>query len=136
MRQSPFKGKETDTWRGQSVLQTKVSPMNAEANRISSGGPPDPSVRYGDAATAASRRLARIPVVDDDPSIQQTLRNYLEYHDMRVVSALQRQDVIRQFAVGDPNVVILELRLGPENGLDLLHEIRSRPDVPICGGAQ
>jgi DNA-binding response OmpR family regulator len=59
------------------------------------------------------------------------LVNSLEQHNMRVTSASQRQDVVRQFATVEPNVVILDLRLGQEDGLDLLREIRSQSDVPI-----
>jgi len=39
--------------------------------------------------------------------------------------------MVRNFAVSDPDLVILDLRLGHEDGLDLLREIRSRSDVPI-----
>jgi two-component system, OmpR family, response regulator len=59
------------------------------------------------------------------------LVNYLEQHDMRVIAASLKQEVIRQFAVDEPSVVILDLRLGQEDGLDLLREIRSRSDVPV-----
>jgi DNA-binding response OmpR family regulator len=59
------------------------------------------------------------------------LIDYLERHNMQVVSASQRQEVTRQFAAAEPNVVILDLRLGQEDGLDLLREIRSHSDVPV-----
>jgi two-component system, OmpR family, response regulator len=74
---------------------------------------------------------ARVLVVDDDPLAKRMLVNYLEQHDMRVTSASQRQDVLRQFAVGEPSLIILDVRLGREDGLDLLREIRSRSDVPV-----
>ncbi len=73
----------------------------------------------------------QVLVVDDDPSMQQMLTNYLVQHDMHVASASGRQDVVRLLAAGDPSVVILDLRLGAEDGLDLLREIRSRSDVPV-----
>jgi two-component system, OmpR family, response regulator len=76
-------------------------------------------------------RSLRVLVIDDDPSIRRTLSNYLEQHEMRVTLASQRQDVVRQFAAGDPSLVILGLPLGHEDGLDLLREIRSRSDVPV-----
>jgi two-component system, OmpR family, response regulator len=104
--------------------------MSAEVSRISSVGTPDPFIRDGD-ATDVSSRPTRVLVVDDDPSMGHMLKDYLEQHYMRVVSALQRQEVSRQFAAGEPSVVILGLRLGQENGLDLLREIRSRSDVPV-----
>jgi DNA-binding response OmpR family regulator len=59
------------------------------------------------------------------------LMNYLEQHDIHVVSASRELDVLRQLATGDPNLVILDLCLGQENGLDLLRAIRSRSDVPV-----
>jgi DNA-binding response OmpR family regulator len=73
----------------------------------------------------------RVLVIEDDPSMKHMLVNYLEQHDMRVTSASQRQDVVRQFSAVEPNMVILDLRLGQDDGLDLLREIRSRSDVPI-----
>jgi len=70
-------------------------------------------------------------VVDDDPSMQHMLADYLAQHDIRSTAALQRQEAARQFAIAEPDVVILDLRLGTEDGLDLLREIRSRSDVPV-----
>jgi two-component system, OmpR family, response regulator len=81
--------------------------------------------------SSAGARSARILVIDDDPVVKQVLVNYLEQHDMRVTLASQRQDVVRQFAVGEPSLIILDLRLGQEDGLALLREIRSRSDVPV-----
>jgi len=73
----------------------------------------------------------RVLVIDDDPSTRHVLSNYLEQHEMCVTLASQRQDVVRQFAAGEPSLVILDLPLGHENGFDLLREIRSRSDVPV-----
>jgi DNA-binding response OmpR family regulator len=79
----------------------------------------------------ASAKPTRVLVINDDPAMNNLLVTYLEQHSMRVVSAFQRQEVTRQFAAGEPSVVILDLQLGPEGGLDLLREIRSRSDVPV-----
>jgi two-component system OmpR family response regulator len=84
-----------------------------------------------DPASNANTRPTRVLVVDDDPSTQHMLVDYLEQHNMRVVSASQRQEVTRQFAAAEPDVVILDLRLGQEDGLDMLREIRSHSDVPV-----
>jgi DNA-binding response OmpR family regulator len=104
--------------------------MNAET-LPGEGGSHDLSTRHGENAGTVITRPTRVLVIDDDPSMRHMLVNYLEQHDMRVVSASQRQDVIHQFATGEPSVVILDLRLGQEDGLDLLREIRSRSDVPV-----
>src|ERR1700679_3183902 len=67
----------------------------------------------------------RILIVDDDPMIRQMVANYLEGHNMRVLSASQRDEVVRHFSTTEPHLVILDLRLGDADGLDLLREIRS-----------
>jgi DNA-binding response OmpR family regulator len=63
--------------------------------------------------------------------MQHMLANYLVERNMRVASASQRQDVIRHFSAGEPDIVLLDIRLGQEDGFDLLREIRSRSDVPV-----
>jgi two-component system, OmpR family, response regulator len=63
--------------------------------------------------------------------MQRMLGDYLEQHNMRVISARRRQEVARQFATDEPNVVILDLWLGHEDGLDMLREVRSHSDVPV-----
>jgi DNA-binding response OmpR family regulator len=70
-------------------------------------------------------------VVDDDPSMRQMLVSYLEQHDMCVQHATRRHEVARQLAQGEPGLVILDLRLGEDDGLDLLRELRARSDVPV-----
>lgn len=80
---------------------------------------------------ALSSRQIRVLVVDDDPSMQRMLGDYLEQHNMRVIPARRGEEVARQFATDEPDVVILDLRLGQEDGLDLLREVRSRSDVPV-----
>lgn len=76
-------------------------------------------------------RLSRVLVIGDDPSMQHMLADYLAEHNIRVAAALQRRDVARQFAAAEPDAVILDLRLGTDDGLDLLRKIRSRSDVPV-----
>jgi two-component system, OmpR family, response regulator len=103
--------------------------MDAEPRLTSSVG--NPGLLGQVNAPPVSTRAARVLVIDDDPSMKHMLSNYLEQHDMHVTVASQRQDVVRQFAIGEPNVILLDLRLGQEDGLDLLREIRSRSDVPV-----
>lgn len=88
-----------------------------------------PEIEPGSPSSAG--KPLRALVVDDDPSIQQMLLNYLPQHNVRVDQASCRQDVVRLLASGDYGVVLLDLRLGEEDGLDLLREIRARSDVPV-----
>jgi two-component system, OmpR family, response regulator len=72
-----------------------------------------------------------IIVVEDDPSLRQALSQYLEDHNIRTKTASNRAELNRLLQVMQPSLIILDLRLGHEDGLDLLKEIRSHSDVPI-----
>jgi len=81
--------------------------------------------------TAGHTEPARVFIVEDDPVMLRMVGDYLEQHNMRVVAASGRHEMARHFAVREPDLVILDLRLGQEEGFDLLREIRSRSDVPV-----
>jgi DNA-binding response OmpR family regulator len=104
--------------------------MNGEAVGFDGHGL-QPSGRFDDSASSSRNQPLHILLVDDDPSMRHMIGDYLEGHDMRVVSASGRQEVRKQFAVAEPHLVILDLRLGQEDGLDLLRELRSQFDVPV-----
>jgi two-component system, OmpR family, response regulator len=78
-----------------------------------------------------SAQGARVLVVEDDHAMRRVLVDYLEDHNMRGLSASGRQELVRHFAEQEPDLVVLDLRLDQEDGLDLLREIRSRADVPV-----
>jgi DNA-binding response OmpR family regulator len=75
--------------------------------------------------------VGHIVVVDDDPATRHIVTRYFREHDMPASSASGRQELIRHLASGAPTLIILDLRLGRDDGLDLLREIRSTSDVPV-----
>jgi two-component system response regulator HydG len=81
------------------------------------------------AARTEPRRGARVLVADDEPAIVRTLRRSLESdgYDVREAGDETR---LRAELAREPEVVLLDLRLGRASGLDLLGEVRERcPDV-------
>src|ERR1700731_3339684 len=76
-------------------------------------------------------QTVRILVVEDDHVMRRMVVDYLEDHNMRGLSASGRQELVRHFAESDPDLVILDLRLDQEDGLDLLREVRTRSEVPV-----
>src|ERR1700749_1768711 len=76
-------------------------------------------------------QTARILVVEDDHVMRHMVADYLEDHNMRVLSASGREEAVRNFAEIAPDLVILDLRLEQEDGLDLLRGMRTRSDVPV-----
>jgi DNA-binding response OmpR family regulator len=70
-------------------------------------------------------------VVEDDVTMQHLVTDYLEDHDIRAVSASRRDEVAGLLARSQPDLLVLDLRLGQEDGLDLLREIRAHYDIPV-----
>src|SRR5438045_9059569 len=81
--------------------------------------------------SAADSRPARILIVEDDPVMLRMVADYLDQHNMHAVPASGRQEMILYFTANEPDLVILDLRLGHEDGFDLLRACRSRSDVLI-----
>src|SRR6266850_7457815 len=102
-----------------------IAPYVGGRNGTTAFGQSDPSM------SAADNQPARIFIVEDDPVMLRMVGDYLEQHNMRAVSASGRQEMVHHFAASEPDLVILDLLLGQEDGFDLLREIRSRSDVPI-----
>ena len=81
--------------------------------------------------TSVDRRSLTCLVVEDDNTMRHLVTNYLEDHDIRALSTSRRGEVPALLARNQPDLVVLDLRLGEEDGLDLLREIRAQSDVPI-----
>jgi two-component system OmpR family response regulator len=76
-------------------------------------------------------RQVCVLVVEDDPALQRMILNYFTENNIRALVASGRAEMTRQLASTEVNLVILDLRLGQEDGLDLLREVRSSSDVPV-----
>ena len=59
------------------------------------------------------------------------LTAYLTGQSLEVDEASGRQEMFRHLDARESNLVLLDLRLDREDGLDLLRELRSRSDVPV-----
>ena len=76
-------------------------------------------------------RHATVLVVDDDPTLQRMILDYFVDNNIQTLLASGREEMLRQLSAQDVNVVILDLRLEVEDGLDALRELRSSFDVPV-----
>jgi two-component system OmpR family response regulator len=77
------------------------------------------------------QRNGHIIVVDDDELIRRLVTDYFEEQNIPVSAASNRSDLNRHFATTRPSLIILDLRLGDDNGFDLLRDIRSHSNVPV-----
>jgi two-component system, OmpR family, response regulator len=70
-------------------------------------------------------------LVDDDPATQHMVIRYFAEHDVQAHAASGREEATRYLAARQPALIILDLRLGQDDGLDLLRSIRAASDVPV-----
>src|SRR5215470_12087674 len=87
--------------------------------------------RLPDGRAPAVARSARILVADDDQTTRHMIVGYLRERQMPATAASGRHDLMSKLATHEPGLVILDLQIGSNSGLDLLREIRSRYDVPV-----
>lgn len=80
---------------------------------------------------ATQAKTARILVVDDDPAMQRMIAGYLTEHGFRVTAVGSREGVLHAFAVREPDLVVLDLQLGEDDGLEILRELRVKSVVPV-----
>ncbi len=73
----------------------------------------------------------QILVVDDDAAVRKLLEGYLADHGFRVHGAHNGASMTRKLAANAVDLVILDLILPGENGLDLAKDLRKVSNVPI-----
>jgi len=79
----------------------------------------------------APTNVEHILVVDDDARIRQMLTRYFEDEGYRVTAVADGAAMRAQIHAGHFNIVLLDLMLPGESGLELAREIRAKSDVPI-----
>lgn len=72
-----------------------------------------------------------ILVVDDDREIRELLARFLERDHFRVTAVRDAREARRMWPRGHFHVVVLDLMLPGESGLDFARWIRSQSDVPL-----
>lgn len=72
-----------------------------------------------------------ILVVDDDREIRDLLSRFLEKQGMRVSAARDAREARRLWPLGRYHIVVLDLMMPGESGLDFARWLRSQSNVPI-----
>jgi two-component system response regulator RegX3 len=73
----------------------------------------------------------RVLVVDDEPSVHEVVRAYLEREGFVVLSASDGREGLRMAEERRPALIVLDLMLPDLSGEDIVREVRRRSDVPI-----
>ena len=76
-------------------------------------------------------RSQRVLVVDDEPRVREVVVAYLERDGFRVTDVASVEAARAQLDGLDPDLVILDVMLPAESGLDLLADLRQGGDTPV-----
>jgi two-component system, OmpR family, response regulator len=72
-----------------------------------------------------------ILAVDDDPAMQEVIGGYLSSHGFRVSTAASGNEMARVLDENVIDLIVLDLNLADEDGLQLVRELRTRSNLPI-----
>ena len=72
-----------------------------------------------------------ILIVDDDARLRKTIREVLTSHNFKVEEAANGVEMRQLMEAKSIDLLLLDLGLGEEDGLDLAREIRKRSDIPV-----
>ena len=67
----------------------------------------------------------KVLIVDDDNNLAYLLRERLEYEDFEVESASSAAEGYLMYLMFRPDLVVTDISMGEENGLDLVKRIRN-----------
>jgi two-component system OmpR family response regulator len=76
-------------------------------------------------------QMPHILVVDDDREIRDLLSRFLTMHQLRVTAVRDGREARRAWSQGHYHLVVLDLMLPGESGLDVARWLRTQSDIPI-----
>jgi DNA-binding response OmpR family regulator len=76
-------------------------------------------------------QTGRVLVVDDDETVREVVRRYLELAGFVVDVAGDGQEGLRSFAARQPDLVVLDVMMPGLNGLEVCKRLREVSQVPI-----
>jgi two-component system OmpR family response regulator len=91
----------------------------------------DPTIMASQTTPTAQSAIPHVLVVDDDPTIRQLVSDYLGQNELRVSAAADSramQAILEEQVV---DLVVLDLKLGGEDGMALARRLRDESQIPI-----
>lgn len=76
--------------------------------------------------------MAKILIVDDEPNVRKLYSEELRNEGYETVSASGVKEALSSIETENPDLIILDIKLGDESGIDALMEIaKSRKHLPV-----
>src|SRR6185312_5814229 len=88
--------------------------------------------RYTSKRSVMSSDIApHVLVVDDDPAMRDLIADYLGENELRVTRAATGAEMTQVLSQSAIDVLVLDLRLAGEDGMDLARKVRAESAIPI-----
>jgi two-component system OmpR family response regulator len=94
-------------------------------------GDRDAPANFRGSRPSGEYQVKHVLVVDDDPAVRVMISDYLVNQNMRVSTAADGREMAGVLSAGGTDLVILDLKLGNEDGLELVRSLRADSDLPI-----
>ncbi|HKN56944.1 MAG TPA: response regulator, partial [Amycolatopsis sp.] len=78
-----------------------------------------------------NEQAGRVLVVDDDETVRDVVRRYLEVAGFTVEMAGDGTEGLAKFAAAEPDLVVLDVMMPGLNGLEVCRRLRLVSQVPI-----
>ncbi len=75
--------------------------------------------------------IPRILVVEDDPEMCNMMTQFLRQNGSIALPAATESEISRHLETGRIDLILLDVMLGDENGLDICQRLRTEQDVPV-----
>ena len=75
--------------------------------------------------------IPRLLVVEDDPDTRQMMTSYLRQNGFIALPAQSESEIANHMKSGRIDLVLMDVMLGDENGVEICGRLRSEQDVPI-----
>ena len=76
-------------------------------------------------------KTAHVLALDDDPSVRQMIADYLTDNDVRVTTLASGREIADVMAREMIDLLLLDVRLPGEDGMQIARELRAESDIPI-----
>ncbi len=75
--------------------------------------------------------LNKVLVVDDEKELALILRDFLENDGIKTEVAFSGEEAYKQLNSFKPNLVVLDIMLPDDNGMEICRKVRNESDIPI-----
>jgi two-component system nitrogen regulation response regulator GlnG len=87
-------------------------------------GPSPSRSAHPAAATETGGERQRILIIDDEKDVHYSFRRLLEKEPLEIITAESGDEGIRQARKTPPDLIVMDIRMGQQSGLDTLKELR------------